>query len=323
MSTQPVQKDFWSLCAESSLNVLPDEFNPSGTWRGIMVRAAAGVSSAHRVKYVEWEGKGEKGTLICVHGVFRNSRDFDVIAQHLADRGWRVVCPDLPGRGSSDKLPNPAFYAPPQYALDCVALLARLDVERVSWLGTSLGGLIGLTLAAVADSPIERLILNDVGTEPLPKDARDHIKTYAAEDRSFDTVEELEAYLRRIYAAFGELTDAQWRHLAEHSQCSKADGKLGVAYDVELGRQVIRDMAAFDNDAVRDAVRKALEASWQQVHCPALVLNGTESLVLSAGTAAMAEKDGVTLKRFAGCGHAPALMNDEQIGVVRDWLERT
>lgn len=83
-------------------------------------------------------------------------------------------------------------------------------------------------------------------------------------------------------------------------------------------------MAAFDNDAVRDAVRKALEASWQQVHCPALVLNGTESLVLSAGTAAaMAEKDGVTLKRFAGCGHAPALMNDEQIGVVRDWLERT
>ena len=88
MSTQPVQKDFWSLCAESSLNVLPDEFNPSGS---IMVRAAVGVSSAHRVKYVEWEGKGEKGTLICVHGVFRNSRDFDVIAQHLADRGWRVV----------------------------------------------------------------------------------------------------------------------------------------------------------------------------------------------------------------------------------------
>jgi pimeloyl-ACP methyl ester carboxylesterase len=326
---QPCQKEFWSLCAQCFVRPDPSQPDPQARppdetdAQGTPPQCQIAPMAPHRVSYVEWGGRGDGRTLVCMHGVFRNSRDFDFLARHLANRGWRVVCPDLPGRGRSEDLPDAALYSFHQYLLDCIALLARLDVDRVSWLGTSLGGLIGMSLAAQNNSPIERLILNDIGTDPLSKAARNHIRTYAANAQPFGTLKDLEDHLRDIYKAFGNLTDFQWRYLAEHgNRWDKQGEKLFLDYDPVVGQRVLNDMAAFDQPGAEDGYRTTWQGIWDQVACPVLILNGADSLVLSEDTAKkMAEKDKVTLKRFAGCGHAPPLMNDEQIAKVRDWLE--
>lgn len=324
---EPIQNEIWCLCAQGYAKPLPDE---SDTVE-MLPQCGIELGAAHKISYLEWGGKGNGKTLICVHGVFRNSWDFYPLAQYLAEHGWRVVCPDLPGRGNSDQLPafrffppQPplpyAFYSLQQYMMDCVALIARLDIPRVSWLGTSLGGLIGMALAAEANSPIEHLILNDVGTDPLSPAARHHIKGYGAASLTFDKDEQLEMYLRRVYAAFGDLTDSQWQHLTKHGRWSKNGGNK--LYDPVVGEQVVKDIESLEDPALEKFARSYWQAKWQQVACPVLLLNGTESLILSGATAAvMATKDNVTLKRIANCGHAPALMDDDQILMVRKWLD--
>lgn len=280
-------------------------------------------SAAHRLAYVEWGNSNSTNVLLCVPGVFRNSRDFDPLARHLSEQGWRVVCLDLPGRGRSEWFDDPAYYNPTQYLFDCATMIARLDVSEICWLGTSLGGSLGLSLAAQKGSPIKRLILNDVGIVTLPAAARAYIATYAAADPTFDTLDELEAYLRKTYATFGNLTDEQWEHLALHSQRDKDGGKLGLAYDPRIGQQVICDMLELENIGFEKAVNAFLKNTWEkELQCPVLVLRGENSLVLPAETAAeMAKKPGVTLKEFAGCGHPPALMDAAQIAIVKKWLE--
>jgi pimeloyl-ACP methyl ester carboxylesterase len=327
VAVQPVEKHFWGLCAENTLLTLPLEVDRLGKARVVATRIREDVGALHRVSYLEWVGEGDGPTLVCMHGVFRNGRDFDFLAQHLASRGWRVVCPDLPGRGRSQSLPGQSLYAFQRYVLDCVSLIARLEVERVSWLGTSLGGLIGMTLAAQDNSPIDRLILNDVGIAPMSDTARAHISGYAASDKCFATLCDLKAELQQIYAPFGDLTDAQWDYLTEHSQWRKDDGTLGLAYDVKAGRQVIQDFAAFDHPSVKETYKQEWGGVWGNVRCPVLILHGERSEVLKVDTAKemqqMKEEGQVTLQPIANCGHAPPLMSDEQIAIVSTWLEST
>ncbi len=164
--------------------------------------------------YVAW-GDGEAASnVVCVHGLTRNGRDFDDLASRLAENR-RVVCPDVVGRGVSDWLPDPAQYQTPQYVSDMAALIARMDVGWVDWVGTSMGGLIGMALASQAGTPIRRLVLNDVGPF-IPKSALERIAEYCGKAKPFADIDALEHYLRQVHAPFGPLADPQWRHLAEH-----------------------------------------------------------------------------------------------------------
>ena len=171
----------------------------------------------HRLAYWEWGPQDAERTVVCVHGLTRQGRDFDILARTFARRGWRVVCPDLVGRGRSGWLAQPAGYTLLQYGADMNALLARLDVEEVDWIGNSLGGLVGMMLAAQPGSPIRRLVINDIGPF-IPGTALRRLGVYLnAPPPRFADLAEAERYIRTTLAPFGALSDDQWRHLAEHS----------------------------------------------------------------------------------------------------------
>jgi pimeloyl-ACP methyl ester carboxylesterase len=269
-----------------------------------------GPHGFHRLAYWEWPGPKGAPTVLCVHGLTRNGRDFDALAEALS-AAFRVVCPDVAGRGKSEWLGDPADYGYPVYLADMAALIARLDVEEVDWVGTSMGGLIGMMLAARPDAPIRRMVINDIG--PLiAKEGLARIASYVGRDPSFRDLAEIEATLRVVAASFGPLSDAQWRHLATHSVRTKPDGSLGFAYDPHIG------------DAFRAAPPDDVDLwhAWDAVRCPTLVIRGAESDLLRRADAEAMTRRGprARLVEFSGIGHAPALMAQDQIAAIREFL---
>ncbi len=270
-----------------------------------------GPHGFHKVNYWDWREEDARRTAVCVHGLTRNGRDFDFLAQALVPE-YRVACPDLPGRGRSHWLLVPTDYCPPLYLTDTASLIARLDVEEVDWIGTSLGGLLGILLAAQPNSPIRKLVVNDVGPF-IGRESMARIAGYVGHDPVFDSIEDLEAYLREVAAPFGPLTDAQWRHLAEHSVRQSGDGPgYHLHYDPNIA-VVFREMAQEDAD---------FWPAWDAVKCPVLVLRGAESDVLLEHTARemMTRGPAAELVQFSGVGHCPMLMDAAQIEVVRAFL---
>ena len=269
-----------------------------------------GPHGFHSVAYTEWGAPQAERTVVCVHGLSRNGRDFDSLAAALSGER-RVVCPDIVGRGHSDWLEVKADYGYPQYCADMAALIARLGVEELDWVGTSMGGLIGMMLAAQPGTPIRRLVMNDIGPF-VPRAALQRIGGYVGKDPRFETIDALEAYLREIYAGFGVLADHQWRHLAEISARPVAGG-YGLAYDPAIG------LPFADAEAIEDV---DLWALWDAVACPVLLLRGAESDILLAETADEMTSRGpeAQLHTVGRVGHAPALMDGTQIDAVRDWL---
>lgn len=265
----------------------------------------------HRLAYTEWGGPQAGHAALCVHGLTRNGRDFDALAGALAQDGLRVACPDVVGRGRSDRLADPAGYGYPQYLADMNALIARLDTPQVDWIGTSMGGLIGMMLAAQPNTPLRRLVINDVGPF-IPKAAVARIGEYVGRDPRFADLAAAEAYFREVHAPFGSLTDAQWRHLTEHSAVAAQDGGYRLAYDPAIA-------APFRVEEPEDL---DLWPLWDAIAIPVLVLRGADSdLLLPETTAEMAARGPrAQVAEIAGCGHAPALMDKRQIALVRDWL---
>ncbi|HYF09323.1 MAG TPA: alpha/beta hydrolase, partial [Acetobacteraceae bacterium] len=259
-----------------------------------------------------WEWGPEGGApVLCVHGLTRSGRDFDVLAEALAAEGRRVLCPDLPGRGASDWLPDPMLYVPPTYVVALGHLLARLD-GPVDWVGTSLGGICGMLVAATPGQPIRRLVLNDMGSR-VSRASLARIRSYLGAGEAFADLAAIERHLRTIHAPFGPLTDAQWRHLAETSARRLPDGRLVLHYDPAIAVP----MHATEPEDLD------LAPIWARVAVPTLVIRGAESDLLPRETAAqMAQREGVELVEIAGCGHAPALMDPAQVGIVRDYLAR-
>lgn len=273
----------------------------------------------HRMAYVEWGDPANPRVLVCVHGLTRCGRDFDHLAQALAG-DYRVVCPDVVGRGRSDWLRDKAHYTVQQYAADMAALIARLDVERVDWLGTSMGGMIGMALAAQPDTPIARLILNDVGPV-IATAALDRIGEYLATPPDFGSVPEAEAYIRVIAAPFGDLTDVQWRHLTEHVVDQTPSGRVALRYDPGIAGPFVAAMRAMA--AGREPGSDIeLWPLYEAIRCPTLALRGERSDLLSRATlAAMAERGPrARTVELPGVGHAPMFMSDDQVAVVRDFL---
>ncbi len=269
----------------------------------------------HRMAYVEWGDPANPRVVVCVHGLTRTGRDFDFLAQALA-ADYRVVCPDVAGRGLSDRFPDPALYAVPQYAQDMAALIARLDVETVDWLGTSMGGLIGMALAAQAGAPIRKLILNDVGPV-VSAPALQRIGAYlAGAPARFADLAAVEAYARLTYGAFGPHDDAQWRALARNTVRPDDAGGWVFHYDKGIVAAFAQAAAALDG---RDM---ALWPLYDAIRCPTLAIRGELSDLLTCATlAAMAERGPrAQIAEIAAVGHAPTFMHDAQVGLVRDFL---
>lgn len=268
----------------------------------------------HEMAYVEWGDPRNARVLVCAHGLTRCGRDFDFLAQALA-ADFRVVCPDVVGRGRSDWLADKALYGIPQYAADMAALLARLDVDYVDWLGTSMGGLIGMALAAQRHTPIRRLVLNDVGPV-ITAASIARIGEYVGRAPRFDSMEQAEAFVRFVSAPFGALDDAQWRHLTEYTVRTALDGKLEFRYDPGIAEPFRREM---ESGAGKDI---ELWPLYDSIPCPTLAIRGAQSDLLKAEThAAMARRGPCArLAEIPGVGHAPMFLDAAQVGLVRDFL---
>lgn len=263
-----------------------------------------------RMNYYEWGDPANGNVVICVHGLTRNGRDFDALAAELAS-DFRIVSPDMPGRGRSDWLRDPKDYVFPVYLGALTALIARAKPESLSWVGTSMGGLLGIVLAGQPGSPIRRLVINDVGPQIEPA-AVARIGDYVGADPKFATLAELEAHIRAISAPFGALTDAQWRFLSETSARELPDGRWALRHDpgIAVPFRIDQDPSAM------------LWALWDSIQCPALLLRGRQSDLLSVATASsmMARGPRPELVEIDGVGHAPMLLDRQQIAPVAAFL---
>lgn len=272
-------------------------------------------SGQHKVAYLDWGNPKDK-PIICVHGLTGNARDFDYLAHDLVTRGYRVISITLPGRGASDFLSNPLDYNYSQYIKDIFEVLKVEGFDKpacVDWIGISLGGLLGIQIAGMDDTPIKRLIINDVGPV-VPKAALEFIHKVIKEPYYFDSVGALEQRMRATRGlTWGPVTDGQWRHMAVHNHRVLSDGRVTYAYDPKIA-VVFEDAPIGDVD---------LWQMWENISCPVLLIHGKKSMLLTKKIIKMMRKTGVefdlvTLKK---CGHAPSLMAPSQIEMIEEWLE--
>ena len=273
-----------------------------------------GAKGLHRMAYWEWGDPANPRVLVCTHGLSRQGRDFDTLAAAMADQ-YRVVCPDVVGRGRSDWLADPMGYAIAAYVADMVTLLARLNASTVHWLGTSMGGLIGMGLASLAGSPVAKLVLNDVG--PVIEWASlQRIGSYLGVPARWPNEQAAADALWAISQGFGPHTREQWLALTRPQL--KADGDAVISrYDPAIAvpfRYINADLAR--------AGEAMLWQAYDRISCPTLLLRGAESDLLSAATAQAMTGRGPQprLVSFAGVGHAPTLIAADQVRAVRDLL---
>ena len=300
--------------------MIADSHQPLSTPRLSSV-ACISPSGMHRMAYQEWGDPANPEVVVCVHGLTRTGDDFAPLATALADR-YRVVCPDVVGRGRSSWLKNPMLYGVPQYAADMTTLIARLGVESVLWVGTSMGGLIGMTLAAMEGGPIQRLVLNDVGAV-LSATALSRIGSYVGVNVEFASRSEARETLRSIFSGFGPHSDAQWLHLTDTMIRDIDDsGRVRLHYDPAIA-EPFRKAYPADAPSGSPPADITLWPVYDAITCPTLVLRGAESDLLSSDVLGEMSRRGpaAQTREFAGIGHAPTLMSAEQIAIVRAFLE--
>jgi pimeloyl-ACP methyl ester carboxylesterase len=284
--------------------------------KSVLCSSPAGL---HRMAYKEWGDPANTNVLVCVHGVTRVGDDFDALARAMCDR-YRVVCPDVAGRGRSDRLRDPALYVVPQYVADMVTLIARVtaggDDEGVEWFGTSMGGLIGIALASLPDSPIARLVLNDIGPVLDPA-AMARIGEYIGQDIRFGSYDEGAAYVRAVSASFGPHSDAEWDKLARDVLVQTPDGQWTRHYDLGLAQPF---MALTPERVAQDEAK--LWAAYDAIRCPTLLVRGEQSDLLSRATAEEMTRRGPKprLVEIEGVGHAPTFVQPAQIALAREFL---
>lgn len=269
----------------------------------------------HRVAYKEWGAPDNPKVLVCVHGVTRVSDDFDQLALELCNE-YRVVCPDVVGRGRSEWLRDPRHYVVPQYVADMVTLLARLNAKTVHWFGTSMGGLIGMGLASLPDSPIKKLVLNDVGPVLNPA-AIERIGQYIGQQVRFASFEEGMRYIREISQPFGPHSEAEWHKLAADVLRKDKDGQWIRHYDPGLAVTI----KAATPESVQQG-EAALWAAYDAIRCPTLLVRGAQSDLLTREAAETMTARGpcAQLVELPGVGHAPTFMHADQIDIARRFL---
>jgi len=277
------------------------------------------MSGLHQMAYKEWGEEDNPNVLVCVHGVTRVSDDFDNLAQSLC-KDYRVVCPDVVGRGRSGSLANPQLYRLPQYVSDMVTLLARVlangERQTVDWFGTSMGGLIGMGLASLPDNPVSKLVLNDIGPT-LDSVAIQRIGDYIAQEVRFPTFKAGAEFVKMVSTTFGEHTDAEWHKLAADVLRQDKDGTWVRHYDMGLALpfQSVTPESAKADEAM-------LWAAYDAIRCPTLLVRGANSDLLSRETAEAMTQRGPKAKlvEIANVGHAPTFLHDDQIAIAKDFL---
>ena len=288
------------------------------------------ASGGHRMADWEWGDAGAGHVIVCAHGLSRQGRDFDVLAQALVEKSGgtvRVVCPDVVGRGQSDWLKDPALYQVPTYVADMLAMLAQLKPTTLDWLGTSMGGLIGIgvcnALAAAAAQPgpavvVRKLVLNDVGPV-IQWESIVRIGTYLGRQMAFDSLQAAADAMWAISTSFGPHTPAQWLELSRHMVKPRTDGEPGVRLhydpDIAVGVRAVTPEAAVQGEAMLWYLYDAITA-------PTLLLRGADSDLLAPATALQMTQRGpkAQLVEFAGVGHAPTLIAADQVDVVTSFL---
>lgn len=273
-----------------------------------------GSRGLHRMAYWEWGSAANPRVLVCVHGLTRQGRDFDTLARAMSDE-YRVICPDVPGRGQSDWLADPVGYAVPSYVANMVTLIARLGVDSVDWVGTSMGGLIGMGLSSLPNTPVRKLVLNDIGPA-LDFEGLARIGTYVGKPAHWATEEEAAAALWAISQGFGPHSDDQWLALTRPQLKPDGDG-FKPHYDPAIG-QAFKGMTP----EMAKAGEAMAWAAYDAIRCPTLLMRGMQSDLLSHATAQAMSQRGprARLVEFEGVGHAPTLVQPDQVKAVRDFL---
>ncbi len=282
----------------------------SFTPRSGFVRSHTPAGAEHRVRWVEWGDPTAARVLICAHGLSRNGRDFDFLAQAMMDR-YRVICPDFPGRGQSDWLSDPCHYHNIQYLHDSWALIGSISYEHLDWVGTSMGGLIALGLASGATNPLRRMVINDIGPY-IPGKALAEIGKYLVRHPRFANLAEAKDDFRSVYASFGPLEDRHYDHLVRHGVRPAPDG----GYVLGLDPAIIDQFVALPFEDI------ALWEYWDPVRIPTLILRGEQSTILPRAILdeMVTRHPGAESIEIPGCAHAPSLMVDDQIQLIRAWL---
>jgi pimeloyl-ACP methyl ester carboxylesterase len=275
----------------------------------------------HQITYSEWGTENEE-IIICVHGLTGNGHDFNWIAEHLYKKGYRVIAPDIVGRGRSDFLKNPDDYNYNQYLQDLMGLLSHLNISKpksIDWLGISMGGLLGMILASFKNSPIRRLILDDIGPEAPLEDLELIIKYLSIEYR-FQNIAEMEQFMRETRGlSWGPVADEQWPLMAENNARALQDGSIGYAFDYNI-------IHKFKTEPVG---QYDLWHCWDHIDCPVFIIRGSESTIFPQNVAEDMLKRGpgkrhmVDLEVIEGFGHVPALMDNAQHELVSQWLTKT
>lgn len=265
----------------------------------------------HKLSYLEWGAPTHEETVVCVHALSRNCRDFDYLARAL-EKGYRIACPDLLGSGASDYLGNPDIYTFSQYLNDMVNLLARLGTEKVHWVGTCLGGILGMMLAAQPGSPIKSLILNDVGMI-VPSLPLQRVLTFASNDNTFLSLHDAKKYFQSVLAPLGITDPDHWDHLTQHGILRDDQGDFRLAYDPAIAKTLSQSTSNLH-----------LEAYWQAIKCPILVLRGENSDFLEPEVVIKMKysQPHAEFITIPDCGHAPSLMTPSQIQIIEEWLGR-
>lgn len=277
----------------------------------------------HHMSYKEWGDAANPRVLVCAHGVTRVGDDFDVLARALC-KEFRIICPDVVGRGRSGKLLNPQHYAIPQYVSDMVTLVARVTDQpgsdgKVTWFGTSMGGLIGMGLASLPGTPVKRLLLNDIGPTLDPV-ALQRIGDYIGQQLRFPTFEAGAQWVRAVSLTFGEHTEAEWHKLASDVLRQDSDGQWVRHYDMGLAEPF--KLATPESTSMAQA---ALWAAYDAIRCPTLLVRGANSDLLSRDTALLMQGRGPkpALIEIPNVGHAPTFLHEDQIELVREFLLAT
>ncbi|HEY7802915.1 MAG TPA: alpha/beta hydrolase [Orrella sp.] len=297
----------------------------------------ASPAGLHRMAYYEWGDPDNDDVVLCVHGLTRTGRDFDVLAERLSHR-FRVIAPDVVGRGLSDWLAQPLHYAVPQYTADMVCLLARVQPKSLRWVGTSMGGLIALSYAGLLAQArtrqfelpparqtatiddglidIDRLVLNDVGPR-IEAPSLMRIGQYLTEATSFETFEQAVQYMKQTAASFGPHSDPQWEMLTRH-YFVPSEGRWVKHYDPS--------MALAFAGVTQDLVSQGEMMLWQayrSINAPTLIMHGEQSDLLLTDTvqAMLAANPKARVHTVKGVGHAPSLIVEDQIDVVNGFLQ--
>jgi pimeloyl-ACP methyl ester carboxylesterase len=294
------------------------------------------ATGSHRMAYWQWGDPASAHVVLCVHGLTRQGRDFDVLARALCERAstagssLRVICPDVVGRGQSEWLKDPEGYQIPAYAADMLVLLAKLHVEApfdvLDWVGTSMGGLIGLVLCGQADLPlpqrVHKLVLNDVGPT-LEWAALQRIGTYLGKGGEFESLQQAADAMWAISSSFGPHTPEQWLALSTPMVrlVDNADTTAPKRWKLHYDPSIAVPFSATTLASTLEG-QATLWQLYDQIAADTLLLRGLESDLLSVATAkAMTERGPrARLVEFKDIGHAPTITSDDQVAVVVDFL---